>query len=177
MDIGMGNTSGIGVSETGMGIGHRCNNGSWDLNGFDFQDFSVSGSGSPSALFSDLFGDLSDGGDLSEFLRGDIGRSGFLSGGGGSSEQSKMFSLGSSDLRGVYNRFGTDGELVFVNGSNGESVFVNGSDGELVFMDGSNGELDLRCGGSNGQVGSLNTESQTIGDVVGSLDNSVGINI
>ena len=46
MDIGMGNTSSIGVSETGMGIGHRCNNGSWDLNGFDFQDFSVSGSGS-----------------------------------------------------------------------------------------------------------------------------------
>merc|ERR1712223_2365716 len=126
----MGDTSGIGVS-----VGHRCNNGCWDLNGFDFQDFSVSGSGSPSALFSDLFSDLSNGSDLSELLLGDIGSSGFLSGGGGSSEQSKMFSLGSSDLRGVYNRFGTDGELVFVNGSNGE--------------------LDLRCGGSNGQVGSL----------------------
>ena len=41
MGVGMGDTSGIGVS-----VGHRCNNGSWDLNGFDFQDFSVSGSGS-----------------------------------------------------------------------------------------------------------------------------------
>jgi hypothetical protein len=88
-----------------------------------------------------------------------------------------MFSLGSSDLRGVYNRFGTNGEGIFVDGSDGKLVFVNGSNGESIFMNGSNGELDLRYGGSNGQVGGLNTESQTVSDVVGSLDNSVGINI
>merc|ERR1739838_128732 len=72
-------------------------NGSSCQNGCSYQDFGVSRSGSPFA-FS-----------------------------GSSSDESKMFSLGSSDLRGVYDRLGC---YAFVYGSNGESVFVDGSNGE-----------------------------------------------
>jgi hypothetical protein len=100
---------------------------------------------------------------------------------GSSSDESKMFSLGSSDLRGVNDRLGC---YSFVNGSNGESVFVDGSNGESVFVDGSftlenwgNGKGNLGGGSSNGQVGGLDTESQMVSNVVGGLDDTVGINI
>jgi len=92
-----------------------------------------------------------------------------------------MCSLGLSDLRSILNRGRCN---TIVNGSNGESVFVNGSftlengcNGELVFVNGGDGKFDLGGGGGNGQVGGLDTESQTVSNVVGGLDNTVGINI
>jgi len=103
---------------------------------------------------------------------------------GSSSEKSKMFSLGGSDLRSVLNRFrcntgvdGSNGEGVFVNGSGCLFTFENGCNGELVFVNGGDGKFDLGGGGGNGQVGGLDTESQTVSNVVGGLDDAVGINI
>merc|ERR1719472_211120 len=76
----------------------------------------------------------------------------------------KMGSLGSSNLRGVFNGCGCD-------------VFVNGCDGEVVNVDGGDKGFNLRGNGGDGQVGSLDTESGTISNVVGGLDYAVGINI
>jgi len=100
---------------------------------------------------------------------------------GSSGEQSKMFSLGSSDLWSVLNRLGSNtlvnrcnGELVYVHGSN---TLVNGCNGELVFVNRGDGKLDDGGGRGDGQVGGLDTESQMVSDVVGSLNDAVGINI
>ena len=99
-----------------------------------------------------------------------------LDGGGcfGSGEKGKMGSLGSSNLRGVFNGCGCN---TIVDGCYGEDVFVNGCDGEVVNVDGGDKGFNLRGDGGNGQVGSLDTESSTVSNVVGGLDNAVGINI
>merc|ERR1711935_494376 len=87
------------------------------------------------------------------------------SGGGfGSGEKGKMGSGGSSNLRGEF-------------GCNGEDVFVNGCNGKFVNVDGGDKGFDYRGDRGNGQVGSLDTESQTVSNVVGGLNNAVGINI
>jgi len=95
-----------------------------------------------------------------------------------------MFSLGLGDLRSILNRGrcntivnGSNGELVYVNGSWFLNTFENGCNGELVFVNGGDGKFDLGGGGGNGQVGGLDTESQTVSNVVGGLDDAVGINI
>ena len=92
----------------------------------------------------------------------------------GSGEKGKMGSLGSSNLRGVFNGCGCN---TIVDGCYGEDVFVNGCDGEVVNVDGGDKGFDLRGDRGDGQVGSLDTESQTVSNVVGGLDNAVGINI
>ena len=92
----------------------------------------------------------------------------------GSGEKGKMGSLGSSNLRGVFNGCGCN---TIVDGCYGEDVFVNGCNGEVVNMDGGDKGFNLRGDGGNGQVGSLDTESSTVSNVVGGLDNAVGINI
>jgi len=92
----------------------------------------------------------------------------------GTGKKSKMGSLGSSNLRGVFNGCGCN---TIVDGCYGEDVFVNGCDGEIVNVDGGDKGFDLRGDGGDGQVGSLDTESQTVSNVVGGLDNAVGINI
>lgn len=99
-----------------------------------------------------------------------------LNGGGcfGSGEKGKMGSLGSSNLRGVFNGCGCN---TIVDGCYGEDVFVNGCDGEVVNVDGGDKGFNFRGDRGDGQVGSLDTESQTVSNVVGGLDNAVGINI
>ena len=92
----------------------------------------------------------------------------------GTGKKGKMGSLGSSNLRGVFNGCGCN---TSVDGCYGEFVFVNGCDGEVVNVDGGDKGFDLRGDRGDGQVGSLDTESQTVSNVVGGLDNAVGINI
>lgn len=49
--------------------------------------------------------------------------------------------------------------------------------GSFAFENGSYGKFDFGNSGSNWEVGSLDTESQMIGDIVGGLDNAIGIDI
>merc|ERR1719266_2887986 len=153
------------------------------------QDFGVSGSLSPSALndgFS-LFGlnnGFNSGGcfffnggfDLNGGRCFGLNNSFGLNSYGcfGTGKKGKMGSLGSSNLRGVFNGGGCN---TSVDGCYGEFVFVNGCNGEVVNVDGGDKGFDLRGDRGDGQVGSLNTESQTVSNVVGGLDNAVGINI
>ena len=89
-------------------------------------------------------------------------------------KKGKMGSLGSSNLRGVYNGCGCN---TIVDRCYGEDVFVNGCDGKFVNVDGGDKGFNYRGDRGDGQVGSLDTESQTVSNVVGGLDNAVGINI
>jgi len=73
---------------------------------------------------------------------------------GGFIESGLEFSLGSGNFGGVFN------------GSRANKV-----------EDGCFKRSNFGGGGSDGEVGSLDTESQTIGDVVGGLDLTVGINV
>ena len=72
---------------------------------------------------------------------------------------------------GGYQRFGVEGRC------NGKFIFMDGCFGKFVFMNGSYGKFDFGNSGSNWEVGSLDTESQMIGDIVGGLDLAVGIDI
>lgn len=72
---------------------------------------------------------------------------------------------------GGYQRFGVE------SGCNGKLIFMDGCFGKFVFMNGSYGKFDFGSSGSNWEVGSLDTESQMIGDIVGGLDLAVGIDI
>ena len=72
---------------------------------------------------------------------------------------------------GGYQRFGVE------SGCNGKVIFMDGCNGKFVFMNGSYGKFDFGSSRSNWEVGSLDTESQMIGDIVGGLDLAVGIDI
>lgn len=89
-----------------------------------------------------------DGGGDGQGLSG--GGSGPLGPGGGFVKGSLEFSLGSSDLRGVFDG-GRSGQV-----EHGLGQFGDGGDG---------------------QIGSLDTEAKSVSDVVGGLDDAVGIDV
>merc|ERR1711935_268229 len=82
----------------------------------------------------------------------------------GSGEKGKMGSGGSSNLRGEFR-------------CKGCNTIVDGCNGEFVYVDGGDKGFDYRGDRGDGQVGSLDTESQTVSNVVGGLNNAIGINI
>ena len=86
--------------------------------------------------------------------------------------------FGSFDFGGVFEgcRVKNGGDQRFgVEGRGNQRLGVE--DGSFAFENGSYGKFDFGNSGSNWEVGSLDTESQMIGDIVGGLDNAIGINI
>ena len=135
---------------------------------------------------------------MSEWNSSSISRGGNYGGGGGNNKGSggsgsfsgSLFTVGfgfesslesffgSFDFGGVFEgcRVKNGGDQRFgVEGRGNQRLGVE--DGSFAFENGSYGKFDFGNSGSNWKVGSLNTESQMIGDIVGGLDNAIGINI
>jgi hypothetical protein len=96
-------------------------------------------------------------------------------------ESSVESSFGSFDFGGVFKgcRVENGGNQRFgVEGRGNQRLGVEGGcNGKYIFMNGSYGKFDFGSCGSNWEVGGLDTESQMISDIVGGLDNAVGINV